>query len=74
MQFPKCNDSDFIQSIQYNSKTEVLYLKMNGKQYQYFYVPDDIVQGLVLATSKGWYYNRYIKGQYYVLKATNLAS
>ena len=36
----------------------------NGRTYDHPGVPDSVYQGLMNATSKGWYYNYYIRGRY----------
>lgn len=49
----------------YNRKTHMLGVVMQGgKQYLYSGVPWEVYGGLVLADSKGEYYNRYIKTKY----------
>ena len=41
----------------------------SGYTYRYFGVPLEIYQGLLVAASKGHYFNRLIRGRYMSLRA-----
>jgi len=55
--------SSFICAIGYDGST--LYVEMDtGQTYEHYRVPYSVYAGLMNASSKGGYYNRYIRGRY----------
>jgi len=55
--------SSFIRAIGYDGST--LYVEMrNGETYDHHGCPYHHFEGLLNASSKGAYYNRYIRGKY----------
>ena len=65
-------DSSFIYQIGYNFSQEILYVKFdNGKVYFYYDVPKKVYQEFKKASSKGRYFNSYIKGNYYYKLSDN---
>lgn len=56
--------SRFIQLLGWNRDTEELGLLLNGAWYDYYHVPGEVYEELVLALDKGRYFNRYIRGKY----------
>lgn len=57
-------NSSFIHSVRYSAQTRQLDMVLSTKIYHYYEVPNAIYQGLIIAYSKGAYYNKYIKGRY----------
>jgi hypothetical protein len=58
-------ESSMIQAFGYDAETETLLVIFNsGKAYEYFKVPQDISEGLVLDNSKGSYMRSLIIDQY----------
>jgi hypothetical protein len=57
--------SGTIRSIGYNLTTETLEVEfMQGGTFQYFAVPEFMYRGLMLADSKGGFFNRRLAGRY----------
>ena len=58
--------STAIHAESYNRATGTLAIQFtsSGQWYDYFNVPDSIYQGLLMASSKGRYFNAYIRDQY----------
>jgi len=57
--------STAITEVRYNPTTLVLTITfMRGRSYDYLGVPKHIYTGLVNASSKGQYFNTYIRDQY----------
>ena len=56
--------SSFIDEAEYDSDAETLILTLNGSEYTYENVPEDVAEELEDAYSAGEYYNENIKGQY----------
>lgn len=58
-------ESSMIQAFGYDANSETLLVIFNsGKTYQYFGVPQDIYEGLLLDSSKGSYMRTFIIDQY----------
>ena len=58
-----------IRDAEYNVETKTLTVEFpNGARYQYAEVPEIVYQGLVSATSKGEFFNKYVKGKYKATK------
>jgi hypothetical protein len=58
-------DSSFILGTNYEHDDKKLRIDMkSGNSYTYSDVGSDIVEHFIAASSKGWYYNEYIKGRY----------
>ncbi len=59
-------NSTAVQAADYNSQTRTLTLWLNGgdQGYDYYNVPQHIFDGLLEASSKGRYFNAYIRDQY----------
>ncbi len=58
-------DSSDINSIGYDSSTQILEIEFNsGGIYQYYNVSDSTFNELMSADSKGKYFNQFIKSQY----------
>lgn len=58
-------NSSLLASISYEADSATLHLEFrDGAAYQYFRVPRAIYEGLLLATSKGAYFNRRIRGAF----------
>lgn len=59
-------NSTAIRAAEYNSATGTLTLwfTSGGAGYDYYGVPARIFEGLVAASSKGSYFNAYIRDQY----------
>ncbi len=57
--------SSVIKAIDYNSANRTLLVKFaSGKTYTYSGVPEQVVRGLVNASSAGRYFNDHIKNHY----------
>jgi hypothetical protein len=58
--------STAVQAAEYDSQTLTLTLWLNGGDHGYYYynVPQHIFDGLLKASSKGRYFNAYIRDQY----------
>ena len=57
--------SSCIAYVGYDAETKTMRLTMNnGHEYEYWGVYEHVVQELILASSKGKYYNEHIKGRY----------
>lgn len=57
--------SSLLASIRYEADTELLQLEFrDGAQYEYGGVPRAIYDGLLVAPSKGTYFNRQIRGSF----------
>ena len=58
-------DSSFIAFVAYYKPLQIFEVKMkNGKEYTFNKVPEFIYEGLMLAPSKGEFFNRVIKNRY----------
>jgi len=58
-------DSSNIASIGYDSESQTLEIEfLNGSVYQYFDVPEHVLEGIMNADSHGIYLNSTIKGSY----------
>jgi hypothetical protein len=57
-------DSSFIEEAQYDTEDQTLILYIDGNEYQYEDVPEDVAEEFEDAYSAGEYYNENIKGQY----------
>ena len=56
-------NSSLLARMSYEADTALLHLEFrDGALYRYFGVPSTIYEGLLLATSKGVYFNRQIRG------------
>jgi len=61
--------SSVIASYKYNIETETLTINfVSGTVYDYLYVPLKIYQAMKKFTSKGSFFNKYIKDQYPFIK------
>jgi hypothetical protein len=64
MHMPYVNSSA-IRFIDYDPTTKILRITFTtGNTYDYFNVPQHIYDGLISASSKGGYYNDYIRDTY----------
>lgn len=62
---PVSLNSSLLASISYEADSATLRLEFrDGASYQYFRVPPAIYKGLLLATSKGAYFNSHIRGAF----------
>ena len=59
-------NSSAIHAVSYNAATRTLTIQFtsSGQWYDYFNVPESVYQGLLMASSKGRYFNDYIRDQY----------
>ena len=58
-------ESSTIDSTGYDSKNKILRIKFtSGAIYDYYGVPEKIAEGLLNASSKGSFFNEYIKDIY----------
>ena len=59
-------NSSAIHAVSYNpaSVTLAIQFPSSGRWFDYFNVPDSVYQGLLVASSKGRYFNAYIRDQY----------
>lgn len=60
--------SSFIDAIQYNVDSQRLKIIIGNTAYFYYGITKQKVARLKKATSKGWYFCKYIKGQYKTIK------
>ena len=56
--------SSFLWEVCYDAESKTLRLNLNDKYYTYCNVPSTTVAQLLAASSKGRYFNSYIKGRY----------
>ncbi|MEP4148743.1 MAG: KTSC domain-containing protein [Halioglobus sp.] len=56
--------SSFLHRACYNRSEQTLVLLLKSTYYKYCSVPDSVSDGLLSASSKGSYFNSYIKGRY----------
>lgn len=58
--------STAIRRAEYNeqSRTLTIWFVESGRPYDYYGVPPSVYQGLLNASSKGTYFNLYIRDQY----------
>ena len=58
-------DSTTMRAVGYEAKNKVLEIEFeSGEVYQYFEVPGTVVEALLMAASKGRYFNREIREDY----------
>ena len=59
-------NSSAISAVNYNATTRTLtiWFTHGGHSYDYFGVPNAVYQGLLNASSKGAYFNAFIRDQY----------
>lgn len=57
-------NSSFIEKACYSSETQRLELILNGRSYNYCGVSKATFDSFLSASSKGSYYNQYIKGRF----------
>jgi hypothetical protein len=58
-------DSDILRAVGYDRDTETLELEfVRGTIYRYFNVPPHVYESLMIAMSKGRYFQTQIEGQY----------
>ena len=58
-------NSSLLATIHYEAATALLRLEFrDGTFYRYFGVPSAVYEGLLLANSKGAYFNRHIRGAF----------
>ena len=58
-------ESSSIASAGYSPEASTLEIEFrNGRLYQYFAVPKDVFDGLLVAESKGTFLNHYIRGRF----------
>ena len=59
-------NSTAIHAVNYNAATKTLtiWFTSGGNGYDYYNVPDAVYYGLLRASSKGQYFNAYIRDQY----------
>ncbi|RYD84585.1 MAG: KTSC domain-containing protein [Verrucomicrobiaceae bacterium] len=53
-----------LRSVGYDTTTAILEIEFHSGLYQYMAVPERVFQGLMSASSKGSYHDRYIKRSY----------
>jgi hypothetical protein len=56
-------NSSAIAAVGYDGHTLTVEFR-NGRIYDHPRVPYSVYEGLMRASSKGWYYNTYIRGRY----------
>jgi hypothetical protein len=56
-------DSSAIRAVGYDGYTLTIEFH-SGRIYDHLGVPYSVYSGLMRASSKGWYYNAYIRGRY----------
>ena len=58
--------STAIHAVNYNptTKTLTIWFTSSGRGYDYYNVPESVYLGLLHASSKGQYFNAYIRDQY----------
>lgn len=62
---PTVVESTSLAMVAYDAEIEVLRIEFRDRTiYQYFHVPAEVHAGLLLAPSKGRYFNRIIRGRY----------
>jgi hypothetical protein len=62
-------DSTTLATIAYDAAEQTLWLEFrSGAVYVYSSVPSDVHQALLLADSKGVYFNRHIRGRFPYLR------
>jgi hypothetical protein len=62
-------NSSAVAAAAYDHKLATLELDLcDGARYSYSGVGPEIYSGLLTAVSKGWYFNRYIRGRFPYLK------
>jgi KTSC domain len=66
-------DSTTLATSAYDAAHQTLWLEFrSGAVYVYFSVPSEVYQALLLADSKGAYFNRHIRGRFpYLRKPMN---
>ena len=55
-------DSSFVERVCYDSSNEYMLISLTGTYYHYCGIDADTVDELIGASSKGRYFNQYIKG------------
>jgi hypothetical protein len=62
--------SKLIRNSRYDPATKILsiWLVTNGKRYDYLDVPPETYAAFSRAFSKGWYFNRHIRGSFMLLQ------
>jgi hypothetical protein len=62
---PTAVESTTLAAVAYDADRELLQLEFRDRTvYQYFEVPVDVYKALLRAPSKGYYFNRAIRGQF----------
>lgn len=56
--------SSVLASVAYSSQATLDVVFRRGTRYRYFAVPARVVEGLLVATSKGAYFNRHIRDHF----------
>ena len=56
-------ESSVVHRVCYDAAQQYMLIKLRNTYYHYCEIPQDVVDALVAAPSKGRYYNRYIKGR-----------
>jgi hypothetical protein len=61
----RCTDtkSSFVHQVCYDKKTKFMVLRLKDARYPHCNTPEEVVKGLIEASSVGSYYNRNIKGK-----------
>jgi hypothetical protein len=68
-------ESSSLAKVAYDADRAVLQLEFRDRAvYQYFGVPAGIHEGLLLAPSKGAYFNRVIRGQFAYIRISERGS
>jgi KTSC domain-containing protein len=72
---PLAVESTTLITIAYDLDRQLLHLEFRDRAiYHYFDVPVDVYQGLVIAPSKGGYFNRSIRGRFVHARLETTAS
>jgi hypothetical protein len=58
------SNSSFIEDAQYDNDDKTLIMHIDGREYEYQDVPEDVADDFEDAYSAGEFYNENIKGQY----------
>jgi hypothetical protein len=56
--------SSFVHRICYDARSERVLARLNAKDYPYCGVPSSVVKAWLAASSKGAFFNDYVKGRY----------
>lgn len=57
-------ESSLLSSIEYSSDQTLELRFRSGVSYRYFAVPEAVVEGFIVAESKGAYFNRHVRNRF----------